>query len=67
MSVAFGSENPGLGMLLLLATFASIITGMMLSRIVYPRRIDDRYVHLKGCGEAFLAVLPQFRPGARDL
>jgi hypothetical protein len=66
MSVAFGSENPGLGMLLLLATFASIITGMILSRIVYPRRIDERYVQLKGCGEAFLAELPQFRPGARD-
>lgn len=66
MSFAFGSDNPGLGSLLLLATFAAIITGMILSRIVYPRRIDDRYVQLKGCGEAFLAELPQFRPGARD-
>jgi hypothetical protein len=66
MFAAFGSESPGLGMLFLLATFAAIITGIVMSRIVYPKRIDDRYVQLKGCGEAFLAQLPEFRPGARD-
>jgi hypothetical protein len=66
MSIAFGSDSPGLGLLLFLATLGSIITGMIMSRIVYARRIDDRYVQLKGCGEPFLAQLPQFRPGARD-
>jgi hypothetical protein len=29
---------------------------------VTPTRIDDRYVRLKGCGEAYLDTLPQF-PG----
>ena len=66
MSFAYGSDNPDLGALLLLATFACIVAGIILSRIVYPRRIDDRYVHLRGCGEPFLAELPEFRPGARD-
>ena len=66
MSIAFGSESPGLGLLLLLATFGCIITGMFMSRIIYARRIDDRYVKLLGCGEPFLAQLPEFRPGARD-
>jgi hypothetical protein len=66
MVVAFNSESPGLGLLLLLAMLGCIITGMILSRIVYARRIDDRYVQLNGCGEPFLAELPEFRPGARD-
>ena len=66
MMMAFGNESPGLGMLLMLATLGSIVAGMIISRIVYPKRIDDRYVQLKGCGEAFLAELPEFRPGARD-
>lgn len=63
---AFGNDSPGLGSLFLLATLGSIIAGMVMSRIVYARKIDDRYVQLKGCGEAFLAGLPEFRPGARD-
>lgn len=66
MVIAFNSEKPDLGLLLLLATVGVIITGMFMSRILYARRIDDRYVRLLGCGEAFLAELPEFRPGARD-
>ena len=65
-SIAFASDSPGLGSLLVLATLVSIIAGMIMSRIVYARRIDERYVQLKGCGEPFLAALPEFRPGARD-
>jgi hypothetical protein len=65
-SVAFGNDSPGLGALLALATLGCIIAGMIVSRIVYPKRIDDRYVQLAGCGEPFLAELPEFRPGARD-
>jgi hypothetical protein len=38
-----------------------------MSRVVYAKRIDDRYVLLKGCGEPFLAELPEFRPSGRDL
>jgi hypothetical protein len=66
MTLAFGSDQPDLGMLLLFATFGCIIAGIIMSRIVYANRIDDRYVRIKGCGEPFLAELPEFRPGARD-
>lgn len=67
MVSAFESHRPGLGLLLLLAMFACIIAGMIMSRIVYAKRIDDRYVQLRGCGDAFLQELPEFRPGTRDL
>lgn len=64
--VAIGSNQPGVAVLLIVATLGCVIAGIILSRIVYANRIDDRYVRLKGCGEAFLAELPEFRPGARD-
>ncbi|MDY6946950.1 MAG: hypothetical protein SXG53_14635 [Pseudomonadota bacterium] len=67
MFAAFDHQNPGLGLLFLLITFGCIITGMVMARVVYAKRIDDRYVLLKGCGEPFLADLPEFRPSARDL
>lgn len=37
---------------------ASLIGGLLGARIVYPDRIDDHQVRLKGCGEAFLQGLP---------
>jgi hypothetical protein len=67
MSAAFGSNQPDLGMFLIFATAGCVIAGLLISRIVYAKRIDDRYVQLRGCGEAFLAELPEFRPGTRDL
>src|SRR5262249_11099977 len=45
----------GFGMLLLLA---SIIVGVVLSRVVVARRIEKDYVWLKGCGTQFLDSLP---------
>ena len=35
-----------------------LIVGMVGGRIVYPSRIDDRYVILKGAGKDFLNLLP---------
>ena len=67
MFAAFESQRPGLGLLFLFVTFGCILTGMVMSRVVYAKRIDDRYVLLKGCGEPFLADLPEFRPTGRDL
>jgi hypothetical protein len=66
MVMAWGSNHAGAGLLLLFATLGLIITGMIMSRIVYAKRIDERYVLLKGCGEAFLEGLPEFRPSFRD-
>lgn len=45
------------GALLLVA----LVTGILLTRIVYPERIDREFVRLKGCGSAFLETLPTFR------
>jgi hypothetical protein len=54
----------GIGAVLfgILVVLGSIIFGMLTGRIVVPTRIDDRYVRLKGCGEAYLDTLPPF-PG----
>jgi hypothetical protein len=67
MFAAVENNTPGLGLLFLLTMFGLIITGLVMSRTVYAKRIDDRYVLLKGCGEPFLADLPEFRPSVRDL
>ena len=62
-----GTEYAVFAALLPLVILICIIAGMIMSRIVYAKRIDDKYVQLKGCGEPFLAELPDFRPSARDL
>lgn len=67
MMVAFGADQAGLGVLLLVLTLTAVLTGMYLSQIVHAKRIDDRYVLLKGCGKPFLAALPEFQPSFRDL
>lgn len=59
-------DQPLLALLILCAFFATTIIGMLMSRIVYAKRIDDRYILLKGCGEEFLAAIPEYRPGTRD-
>jgi hypothetical protein len=54
------NENCGVmagGALLFLGT---IIAGMFMARVLYPQRIDKSFARLKGCGERFLAELPDF-------
>ncbi len=60
-------QRPELILIMLLLTFAAIIAGIIVSRVVYASRIDDRYIRLKGCGREFLAQWPEFRPGTRDM
>ena len=67
MFAAVENNHPGLGLLFLLTMFGLIITGLVMSRTVYAKRIDDRYVLLKGCGGPFLTDLPEFRPSVRDV
>ncbi len=38
----------------------SLLAGLIASRIVTARRIDKEMVRLRGCGEAFLATLPEY-------
>jgi hypothetical protein len=64
-SAASGNQ-PVLALFALLAMFGSIIAGMIIGRVVYAKRIDANYIHMKGCGEEFLAELPEFAPGTRN-
>ena len=50
----------------MLITLGCIIASILMSRIVYAKRIDNAYIQLKGCGEEFLAQLPEFPPGTRN-
>jgi len=43
-----------------LGFFVTIIVSMINARILYPRRIDERYARLQGADERFLASLPEF-------
>lgn len=57
MSFAGGSTEVMSAAFLLI--LVSVIAAMVKSQIVTPERIDDGYVYLKGCGEPFLASLPE--------
>jgi hypothetical protein len=51
----------GLGAALaILVFFFFAILGIVKARVLYPKRIDDRYARLMGADERFLASLPQF-------
>ena len=59
----FGSIGGAIAMAAVLAIivcFTFAILGIVKSRVLYPRRIDDRYARLMGADERFLASLPQF-------
>ena len=43
-----------------LITLGSLVAGMLFARVVYAKKIDKRYVRLKGCGDAFLNDLLPF-------
>ena len=38
----------------------TIIAGLFMARVLYPEHIDKVYARMKGCGEGFLAELPDF-------
>ena len=40
----------------------AMIAGVLLARIVYATKIDDHFIRLRGCGEAFLANFPPLPP-----
>jgi len=48
----------------LMGGLLALVLGMSRAQIVVPARIEDGWVHLKGCGESFLAGLPAW-PGGR--
>ncbi len=46
------------GIPLMLLVLPWLIATIVLNRLVTPKRIDERYVRMTGCGPAFLASLP---------
>jgi hypothetical protein len=59
------SNAAGAGALIgvgILAILLSAFLGLVFARVVYAKRIDERYLRLRGCGEPFLDSLPEF-PG----
>ena len=61
LAVAGGSQDSCGVMLAGLALFlGTIIAGLFMARVLYPEHIDATYARMKGCGEGFLAELPDF-------
>lgn len=56
LMAAGGGELVAVGVIVALL---SVVLGMSKAQIVAATRIDEWYVHLNGCGEAFLSGLPQ--------
>jgi hypothetical protein len=60
LSIGVGNgEAAGIGGGVLLMLVA-VLVSMNAARILRPKRIDDQYVRLKGCGVAFLDSIPPF-------
>ncbi len=51
-------DSSAFGAALAILVLPWLIATIVLNRLVVPKRIDDRYVRLTGCGPAFLASLP---------
>lgn len=62
LALAFTGDAAALGFGLILCLLL-VILGMSRAQIVVPARIEDGWVHLKGCGEPFLAGLPAWPRG----
>jgi hypothetical protein len=61
MIVGGGSENGLLVLAGLILFLTALVAAVLLSRLIFPQRIDQDFVRLKGCGKAFLDSLPEFR------
>jgi hypothetical protein len=61
MLIAGLNDMPALLGLSFLLLLIGILVGVRMARTVYAKKIDDRYVQLKGCDAAFLDSLPEFQ------
>ena len=55
------NEHPAMATLGVLLLLASLVAAIVLTRIVFPQRIDPEIIRLRGCGPAFLDSLPAMR------
>ena len=53
-------DNCGTMVAGVLVFLGTIIAGLFMARVLYPEHIDKVYARMKGCGEGFLAELPDF-------
>ncbi|GAA5175172.1 hypothetical protein GCM10025771_06600 [Niveibacterium umoris] len=60
MVLGISEDVPSAIVVCAIGFFASLVAGVTLARTVYPVRINDLYVKVKGCGSAFVASLPAF-------
>lgn len=58
--VAINSQSGAIGGIGGAAMLASMIWGVVASRLLYPHRIDETHVFLQGTGSAFREVLPEW-------
>jgi len=56
------NRNPGAALGGILLILIAAVVSMSVARVLRAKRIDSRYVRLKGCGTAFLDSMPRF-PG----
>ncbi|MGO1003197.1 hypothetical protein [Lysobacter sp. CA196] len=61
--------NERLGAVAYLSSLALLIAatavGLLKARLLYPKRIGERYARFAGCGDEFLATLPSFGDSER--
>lgn len=60
MVAGAANDYCGVAVFGLIFFFGTIVAGMFMARVLYPEHIDRTYARLKGCGEGFLATLPDF-------
>ncbi len=59
LTIASGfAQRPMMAIVGILVIAGSVITGMLMARMLYPKMIDERGAHLKGAGEDFLNSIP---------
>lgn len=60
MFMGVRSSSPGAGLGGVLLILVGVVVSSSVTRILRAKRIDARYVRLKGCGAAFLDSVPPF-------
>ena len=59
MIAGFAAGIPAIGVIGMLGFLFCLFAGIIGVRILWPSKIDDQYVYLKGADEGFLARFPQ--------
>jgi GYF domain 2 len=58
---AIGAENGGIALAGVLFLVVGLLWGVIGGRVVYAKKIDTEHAWMAGCGQAYLAALPEWR------